>query len=59
MAQISITATASELLQLSKALKFSLADKPDNRSYTVTIDNAPGAGSTWAVTDPGGKVRKG
>jgi hypothetical protein len=57
--QISITAPAAELLQLGKALKFSLADKPDNRTYTVTIDNAPGGGSTWAVTDPGGKVRKG
>jgi hypothetical protein len=59
VASISITASASELLQLGKAIKFALADKADNRSYTVTIDNAPGAGSSWAVTDPGGKVRKG
>jgi hypothetical protein len=59
VATVSITATASELLQLSKAIKFSLADKADNRRFTVSINDAPGGGSTWSVTDPGGNVRKG
>jgi hypothetical protein len=59
MATVSITATAGELLQLGKAIKFSLADKPENRRYTVSINDAPGGGSTWSVTDPGGNVRKG
>jgi hypothetical protein len=58
MTQISITATAGELLQLGKAIKFSIGDKPENRRYTLVLDNAP-SGSTWAVTDPAGNTRKG
>jgi hypothetical protein len=46
VASIRITATAAELLQLGKAVKFAVADKPDNRRYTLTLDNAPGGGST-------------
>jgi hypothetical protein len=59
MASISVTATAAELLQLGKAVKFAIGDKPDNRRYTLSINDAPGAGSTWSVTDPSGNVKKG
>jgi hypothetical protein len=59
MTQISITATASELLQLGKAVKFAIGDKPDNRRYTLSINDTPGGGSTWSVTDPSGNIRKG
>jgi hypothetical protein len=44
MASLSVTATAAELLQLGKAIKFSLGDKPDNRRFTVSINDAPGGG---------------
>jgi hypothetical protein len=59
MATVSITATASELLSLGKAIKFSLADKTDNRRFTISINDAPGGGSTWSVTDPQGSVKRG
>jgi hypothetical protein len=59
MATVSITATAAELLQLSKAIKFSLADKLESRRFTISINDAPGGGSTWSVTDPQGNVKRG
>jgi hypothetical protein len=59
MAIVSITATTSELLQLSKAVKFAVSDKPDNRRHTLVLNDAPGGGSTWAVTDPQGNVKRG
>jgi hypothetical protein len=59
VATVSITATAAELLQLGKAIKFSVADKLESRRYSLTINDAPGGNSTWSVTDPQGGVRKG
>jgi hypothetical protein len=59
VATISNTASAGEILQAAKALKFAVAGLPENRRYTVSLTDAPGGGSTWSVTDPGGNVRKG
>ena len=59
MAQISITATAGELLQFANHVKLAVCDLPENRSVTVTLDNAPGGSSKWAGTDPKGNVKKG
>jgi hypothetical protein len=59
MSTVTITATAGEILQAARALKFAVGDLPENRTYTVTLNDAPGGGSKWSVTDPKGGVRKG